>query len=419
MSALVGRAKEPTDDHRSVCRHHVQRRHAVRAPSMNPVNRHRLAAGFGCVFLLGAPAGCVGGGGDSIAHPSTGRPASHGVLIATAPMSVARAAHTATALPDGRVLVVGGFTGEEGAAQGAEVYDAGTERFSSLPRMITLRHSHTATALPGGKVLIVGGYAAGSTTIDAAELFDPATNSFAPTGSLLSARANHIAVLLDNGKVLIAGGLGPAWEFLSSSELYDPATGRFSPTGAMTVARESHTAVRLRDGRVLIAGGHRGRRAGMTLLASAETYDTGTGRFTRVGDMLVRRHKHDAVLLQDDRILITGGADERDSEGVYDTTELFDPSSGTFAAGPPLQLPRYKHNGSSLLLSNGAVLIAGGAPQAETYDPSRRTFTIVAGDARMAGQFSAVAPLITGGALITGGYGQGRGPRAFAWLYRP
>ena len=357
---------------------------------------------------------------DALAMDDSGRLATaSGRLAPTAPMSVARAAHTATSLPDGRVLIVGGFTDEESAAQGAEIYDPGTERFVPLPRMRTLRHSHTATVLPSGKVLIVGGYAAGSTVIAAAELFDPATKSFVPTGSLRSARAGHVAVLLGNGRVLIAGGLGPGWSFLASAELYDPAAGTFAPTGQMTVARESHTAVRLADGRVLIAGGHRGRRAEIELYTSAETYDPATGTFGRVGDLQVRRHKHDAVLLGDGRVMITGGADERDSEGVYSSTELFDPRLGTFTLGPAMMRPRYKHNGSAVLLPTGAVLLAGGASQTETYDPVRHTFAVVAGDGRLAGQFSAVAPLSAGRVLITGGYGNGGGPTASAWAYHP
>ncbi len=226
-------------------------------------------------------------------------------------------------------------------------------------------------------------------------------------------------MLLADGKVLIAGGVGPGWTFLSSAELYAPATGRFTPTGTMTVARESHAAVRLQDGRVLIVGGHQGRRTAITLYTSAEAYEPASGTFRQVGEMLVRRHKHDAVLLRDGRVLITGGADERDNEGVYRTTELFEPRTGAFTAGPELKRPRYKHHGTGLLLPNGLVLLAGGAPEAETYDPSSRAFTIVAGDARMAGQFSAVAPLKGGGALVTGGYGNGSGPRASAWVYRP
>jgi len=68
--------------------------------------------------------------------------------------------------------------------------------------------------------------------------------------------------------------------------------------------------------RVLIAGGHNGRRRNLTLLASAEIHDPVTGVFSRVGDMRIRRHKRDAILLPDGQILITGGSDERDDRSV-------------------------------------------------------------------------------------------------------
>lgn len=343
---------------------------------------------------------------------------SAGILASALPMSVSRAAHTATALADGRVLIAGGFT-EKGSAKGAEIYSPQTGGYSSLPPMLTTRHSHTATRLPDGRVLIAGGYGEGTTTLASAELFDPATNTFSATGSLVAARAGHTAVLLNNGKVLIAGGLGPGWNFLSSAELYDPATGRFSPTGSMIAARESHVAVRLGNGQVLIAGGHNGSRRNLTLLTSAERYDPVAGAFSRVGDMGVRRHKHDAVLLPSGDVLITGGSDERDDRGVYTSTEVFRPGTSSFMPGPTLRLGRHKHVGTSLVLSNGKVLIAGGAPQAELYDPQRNSFALVPGEPRMAGQFSAAAALPSGGALITGGYGNGTGPRSSAWVYRP
>lgn len=342
-----------------------------------------------------------------------------GSVVTTSAMRAARAAHTATTLRDGRVLVAGGFTGQDNAVSGAELYEPRRARFVALPRMSTLRHSHTATLLPNGTVLITGGYTAGSAVTNAAELFDPATNRFTPTGSLAAARAGHVAVALANGKVLIAGGVGPAWSFLASAELFDPATGRFTPTGSMTVARESHAAVMLQDGSVLVIGGHRGRRAATTLYTSAERYDATTGTFRKVGDMRVRRHKHDAVVLRDGRVLVTGGTDERDMDGVYRSTELFDPASATFTMGPDMTRPRYKHVGSAVLLSDSTVLLAGGAAEAETFNPRTRTFALVAGTSPMAGQFSAVAPIAGGGALITGGYGGGTGPRTTAWVYRP
>lgn len=369
-----------------------------------------LAAGLALALTVAGMA--------SLAHSTKAAPPSPGTLTATAEMSAPRAAHTATALPDGRVLVAGGFV-EKGSARGAEVYDPAAGRFLPLPAMTVTRHSHTATLLPNGKVLIAGGFGEGSTTLAAAELFDPATHSFTATGPLGAARSGHVAVLLETGKVLIAGGVGPGWDFLATAEIYDPATGAFSPTGSMRVARESHVAVRLTDGRVLVAGGHRGRRADMSIHASAEIYDPATGEFARTGDMGTRRHKHDAILLPDGRVLVTAGSDERDDRGMYDSSELFDPKTATFTPGPRMRFARHKHAGTSLVLPDGRVLIAGGAPRAEVFDPDRRAFAPVAGGREMAGYFAAVAPLKDGAALITGGYGNGTGPRSTAWVLRP
>lgn len=339
-------------------------------------------------------------------------------ITSLGPMKVPRMAHTATGLAAGRVLIAGGFTDPRHASVGAELFDSRTSRFAALPRMVMLRHSHTATVLPDGKVLLVGGFAEGNGVTPSAELFDPATQRFTPTAGLGAARAGHVAVPLANGKVLVAGGVGPDWTFLRSAELYNPVTGRFTPTGDMTVARESHVAVRLQDGGVLIAGGHRDRRAAITIYASAERYDVATGRFRAVGDMTVRRHKHDGVLLADGRVLITGGSDERDDKGMYDSSEFFDPRSGAFTAGPRLTQRRHKHAGSSILLPSGEVLVAGGAPTAERYNPTRGEFARVSGSGSLSGQFSAVAALGGGGVLITGGYGLDRGPQSSAWQYR-
>lgn len=347
------------------------------------------------------------------------RPAPAGTLRDTAAMSVARAAHTATALPSGAVLVVGGFTGDESQVAGAELFDPRREDFRVLAGAVQPRHSHTATPLADGTVLLAGGHGEGNRYLSTAELYDPTTEAFRPTGPMTTARANHEAVLLDDGRVLLVGGVGTGWTFLASAEIYDPRAGTFSATGTMTEARESHIVVNLGDGRVLVAGGHRGRRAAMVVSQTAELYEVTTGRFRATGTLVTRRHKHDAVRLGDGQVLITGGADERDNLGVYSSAEVFDPVGERFRAGRPMQLPRYKHRGTTLPLPDGRWLLAGGAVQAEVYDPATSESVLAGGDARMAGQFSAVAPLPDGRVLVTGGYGEGRGPRANAWIYEP
>lgn len=350
--------------------------------------------------------------------PASGEPGA-GTLAPLPPMDAARAVHSASALPDGSVLIAGGMSAEGSPVAGAQRFDPRTRRFEPTGVMHTRRYSHSATVLLDGRVLLAGGFDATGTRLAGAELYDPAAGTFTLTGPLLAPRADQVAVLLANGSVLVMGGTGPGYTFLASAELYDPGTGRFTATGAMSVARESHVGVRLRDGRVLVAGGHRGRHAQLVLYASAEVYDPGTGTFAATGPMTIPRHKHDGVLLPDGRVLINGGADQRDNEGTLRSTEIYDPATGRFTAGPEMHLARYKHRGTSLLLPSGQVLIAGGAPQAEVFDPAARRFSVVAGDARMPGQFSAAAPLPGGGALVTGGYGQGRGSTDHAWHYTP
>ena len=88
----------------------------------------------------------------------------------------------------------------------------------------------TATLLPGGSVLLVGGNIPQS---DVAELYDPATGTWSLTGSLGTSRSGHTATLLASGKVLVAGGerqVAGSWQTLHSAELYDPATGTWTPT---------------------------------------------------------------------------------------------------------------------------------------------------------------------------------------------
>ena len=286
-------------------------------------------------------------------------------------MVAPRAAHTATRLPDGRVLIVGGCT-VDGCEQGAdsataELYDPATNVFTRVGALTIPRVGHTATPLPDGRVLIVGGWSNGN-TVASAELYDPATRAFVATGQMGTPRGGHTATPLPDGAVLIAGGVADR-ERLRRAERFDPRAGRFTPTGDLAEPRSAHAATRLADGRVLVTGGSRARSE---VIASAEVYDPATGAFSRTGDMSVARHKHAAITLRDGAVLIVGGSDARDFQGRYASAEIFEPGQGRFTPTATMAAPRFKLPDAVVLLGTGEALVAGGDSRIEVYDPAGR-----------------------------------------------
>ncbi len=332
-----------------------------------------------------------------------------------ATLRTARAAHTATVLPSGQVLVAGGMANGGGALASAELYDPVGHTMHMLPAMQERRLDHTATLLRDGRVLIAGGY--NGNDLASLEIFDPSTNRFQLAGSLMEGRSGHTATVLSDGRVLFIGGVGRGWSFLSSAEVYDPATGRSEPVGSLSVPRESHTATLLPDGRVLVVGGHAGRRQDMTVYASAEIFSPASRSFGPAGSLTTARHKHDAIGLADGRVLVIGGADRTD-RNYFATTEIYDPRTGTFATGPDMASRRYKIAGTSVLLPDGDVLVTSGAPAAELLDVSSLRFREVPGRLPEAYRFAAVTPLHGGDVLITGGYSDGNRNTDGVWRFR-
>lgn len=369
-----------------------------------------LLAMISFMTLLGA---C---GGKNEASPMVDTPAAatgYGAIMPVKSMNAARAAHTATLLEDGSVLICGGFAGS--AVASAEIYAPLSKTFRQMGAMSVPRSGHTATLLPDGRVLIAGGY--NGYYLQSTEIFDPTTQTFSAGPEMTAARSEHTATTLSNGKILLAGGVGTDWTFLQSAEVYDPDSATFSPTGFLTAPRESHTATLLQDGTVLITGGHKDRRENIKIYSTAEIYDPATGKFRLTGEMATRRHKHDALLLADGRVLINGGSDERDGDGAYTSTEIYNPETSVFGTAPPMSLSRYKHNRTSVLLANNDILIAGGTNSAEIFDHKAGTFSIVRGNMSTKRLFSCATRLANGQVLITGGYDENGKTGKEAWIF--
>lgn len=289
------------------------------------------------------------------------------VWTQAAPLAGARFFATATVITNGKVLVAGGAAFAADARR-AELYDPSTNSWSvaGVPSG-SARVRHTATLLPNGKVMIVGGDIRGPSK--SVEFYDPVANSWTNAPSLLTARDNHTATVLPNGKVLIIGGG-------QGAEIFDPTLNTWSAVASPNSgAPFGHTATLLPNGTVLVAGSY---SAG----AAAEIYDPTTNAWSSVGSMAVGRGYHSGTLMANGKVLIAGGFNNNSANMTWlNSTEIFDPLSGTWSPGPPLNEGRARH--SAVLLASGKVMVAAGEfnssgylNSTELYDGAPPAYTI-------------------------------------------
>ena len=276
--------------------------------------------------------------------PSLGSFASAGLMAVTRDVPVAT---LVTVIGNPNVLIVGG------GGTSAELYAPNLVAFTGTGAAGSARRYQTSTRLPDGTVLITGGFD-GTSFLASAEIYDPVGGTFSPTGPMSGPRQHHTATLLANGKVLIAGGDDGVAD-LGTAELFDPALGTFSTPISMSGARAGGSATLLADGTVLLAGGLRGA----TYLATAEVYDPAAGvngSFSAtLGDMALARKFHAATLLGGGKVLLAGGSN---TGGILAGCELYNPTTKTFEPAGSLNVGRSAF--TTTLLFNGKVLAAGG-----------------------------------------------------------
>ncbi len=342
---------------------------SARIASVLSKRRRNMTTRIGLALLVASSFWACGG--DSVTTPE--QPVLERGLKEVGNMVQPRYWHTATLLPNGKVLIAGGL-GEppaevrdpsqggaviyraSGLLASAEIFDPQTGTSTPTGDMTVRRYADSGILLPDGRVLIMprdGHFPV--------EIYDPASGTFAAVSDVPAGATVETATLLPSGEVFLTN--------LDHTGVFDPDARAFHSIFKREEIRRLHTATLLKDGRVLIVGGSRG---GLEdgLVGRNVIYDPSSRRVSEAGNLQVDRINHKAVLLQDGRVLIVGGTA---GKGPFvQTAEMYDPETNTFS---PAGVSNIDPLAAALLPSGTVLLVHSHNGDIVMYNPATHAFS--------------------------------------------
>ena len=273
-------------------------------------------------------------------------------------------------------MAIGGINSFGNPVRSAEIYDPVTNDWTTVAQMRVPRAGHQATVLPDGRVFVTGGSSDFSDAValilnsqETTEIYDVGANSWADGPNMDEPKLGHTQTTMANDRVLVAGGYTfftlfglPIPSISDEAQVYTPnnGIGSFGSNRGMRDDRVAHMATLLNDGRVLLTGGGSDDALDPVAARSAEVFDPGTNNFSSVGNMADRRAAHASTLLPDGRMLISGGAGGTLLNPFsLDGCELFDPASNAFSSTGNTTISRSLQG--AVLIQDLTVVLFGGA----------------------------------------------------------
>ncbi len=268
------------------------------------------------------------------------------------------------------------------------------------------------TVLPDGKVLVAGGTAQYDPFIGskASYYFDPILEEWITLGTMSAGRWYPTLVTLGDGRAIAVSGIQ------APSEIFTPAGGWSVLPAATNLPLYPHLFV-LEDGRLFFTGGQLGGA-----VIDARIMEVLTGAETVVPGLRDQGNRDEAfsVLLppaQEQRFMVMGGGGPAQATASTDIVDLSGtPAGATYAAGPDLLRARGLHN--AVILPDRTVLVSGGGLRGETrsdavhlaeiYDPAANVFRPAA-TATVSRLYHSIAMLLPDGRVITAGSNPDRG----------
>jgi hypothetical protein len=284
---------------------------------------------------------------------------------------------TALNLPDGRVMVAGGYFSNYDRGAGIDIYDPTTDTWGETPyvgeSVIT-----AAVSLSDGRVVTVA-HCWGFEECDGLptlSIYDPVTDSWSP-GAQPPETHVDLAVLRNDRILVVASG--------NRSYIYNPRLDTWRTVRNSPAERPEHL-ITLNNGTVLA----------MARGGSSSLYDPPTNAFIPTGSTHISRYSAAATMLQNGKVLLTGG----DSNGAVATSELYDPATGAWTSAPSMRNSRSGHN--AVTLQDGTVLVFDDSAQTERYDPATKQWT-PSGEVLFPGHGQGVTVMLDGRVFVAGG----------------
>jgi len=267
----------------------------------------------------------------------------------------------AAALPDGRILVVGGHDGAHNGLRDTNIFDPFTQTWSSASSMSFARWYPTVTTLPDGRMLATSGETTCAGCIASIpEVYNPSTNSWS---RLSNAYLNvpyypHMFVLPDGRVLNSSTGEAPV-----PTRVLNVQTQTVTTVDANTP--DGGSAVMYRPGKILKTGTSVDPDQAIRPSAStayALDMTQASPLWMQVPSMNFARTYHTMVMLPDGNVLVANGGQTTDAVGVGVAVlqpEMWSPATQVFTKMASMVSPRLYHS-TAMLLPDGRVLTAGG-----------------------------------------------------------
>jgi hypothetical protein len=291
----------------------------------------------------------------------------------------------AAQLPDGRIIVVGGYgglsTGQIGIVD-TNIFDPATSTWTRVANMNLPRWYPTLTELGDGRYVAISGNSTNSTTwADTPEVYDPTSNTWTLLSKISTSQVHEeeypFSYLIPNGNVL---NIGPSED--TTHELNVDNQTWTAVGGESGVVNGS--SVQYLPGKILYSGGAASVTSSQPAQDTTAVLDTNVANpvWQQTAPMQDARVYHTLVTLADGQVLAVGGGTISDQDQITTgvlPTEIWDPTSEQWSAAAPIAVARNYHS-TAVLMPDGRVLSAGGGhpnslgdqaeENAQIYSPS-------------------------------------------------